>query len=225
MRYLLIFILYFVFGCTSSIKDNSKVQVKDSIPETTVDTILDAIDTSSNEPKEVSWKDIEVMDSKDIKYQGKLPLVFSVSDFVQCFGEKDSTQSVFIDPPCNDGYFWYKFDGSQTREEVEKINQYWFKDGSKYQRYADSVVIENFKFSPKNFITYRGKRFDSNTTLQDLQKIFPNAVKSMGTIPVYEEGDLVLIILKEEPNGVSDGHLRLFLKNGKLYMMHHWVPC
>ncbi|WP_155845735.1 hypothetical protein [Chryseobacterium gregarium] len=63
------------------------------------------------------------------------------------------------------------------------------------------------------------------TTITDLQKIFPNAVRDIGNMDVYGEGKLQVIQLREDQNNISDGHINTFLKNGKLYFMHWWFHC
>lgn len=66
---------------------------------------------------------------------------------------------------------------------------------------------------------------NSSTTLTELKKIFPNAVKNIVTMDVYGEGKLQTIQLREDEKGISDGHVNIFIRNGKLYFMHWWFPC
>ena len=52
-----------------------------------------------------------------------------------------------------------------------------------------------------------------------------DATKWIGTMDVYGEGKLSVIELREDENNISDGHVKMFVKNGKLYMFHWWFPC
>lgn len=39
------------------------------------------------------------------------------------------------------------------------------------------------------------------------------------------EGKLQVIQLRQDENNISDGHLNVFIKSEKLYLMHWWFPC
>ncbi|WP_293924315.1 hypothetical protein [Sphingobacterium sp. UBA6320] len=56
-----------------------------------------------------------------------------------------------------------------------------------------------------------------------MQRLFPTAVK--GRLGMDKEGKLWVIQLKEDVNGSSDGHIKIFFKNGRVYFMHWWFPC
>lgn len=86
-------------------------------------------------------------------------------------------------------------------------------------------LMLEFRFYKNSFLNYKGIILNSETTTEDLRKLFPNAVNEMGTLNVYGEGKLQVIELREDSNNISDGHIKVFIKNGKLYFMHWWFPC
>ena len=222
MRYFLSIVAVLLYACQS----RSTQQINDKLVDSSVVVAIDTVLVNpTRKNKEVEWEDIEVMDYRDIKYQGSLPRYFSVADFERVFGKIDSLVPVSSDAPCDDGLFWYKHDGSLSMEELNEISQYWFKNGSRYERYADSVAVDNFKLRGGNFIVFKDIRLDSLSTIKDFGRLFPNATKGLSDMDVYQEGRLQMLILKEEPLGISDGHLRLFFKDGRFYMIHHWFPC
>lgn len=161
----------------------------------------------------------EVMSEKDIFFNGKLPRYFTVKEFEKTFGKADSTKLLAEEEPCT-----YIFD-TESQTDNMNDNKYFYKDGSRFENFKEKVAVDEFRFSKNNFILFKGKKLSALTTVIELQKIFPNAVKNMGTMDVYGEGNLQVIQLREDENNVSDGHLNIFLKNGKLYFMHWWFPC
>jgi hypothetical protein len=104
-------------------------------------------------------------------------------------------------------------------------DKYLYKDGSRFENNKDQVAIDEFRFNNNNFLKYDTTILNSSTTTDDLKLLFPNAVRKMETLDVLGEGKLQVIQLREDDNTISDGHINLFLKNGKLYYMHWWFPC
>lgn len=161
----------------------------------------------------------EVMSEKDILFNGKLPRYFTVKEFEKTFGKADSTKLLAEEEPCT-----YIFD-TETPTGNMNDNKYFYKDGSRFENFKEKVAVDEFRFLKNNFILFKGKKLSALTTVIELQKIFPNAVRDIRTMDVYGEGNLQVIQLREHENNVSDGHLNIFLKNGKLYFMHWWFPC
>lgn len=159
------------------------------------------------------------MSEKDILFNGKLSRYFTVKEFEKTFGKPDSTKLLAEEEPCT-----FIFD-TETQTDNMNDNKYFYKDGSRFENFKEKVAVDEFRFFKNNFILFKGKKLSALTTVIELQKIFPNAVKNIGTMDVYGEGNLQVIQLREDDNNVSDGHLNIFLKNGKLYFMHWWFPC
>ena len=158
------------------------------------------------------------MQESDILFNGKLTRYFSLDDFGKVFGKADSIKLMSEEAPCN--YIFENEDGSKDMED-----KYLYKNGSRFENTKNKVAVDEFRFTKNNFILFKGIKLNSSTTIKDLKKLFPNAIKDIGTMDVYGEGKLQEIELREDENNVSDGHLKIFIKNDKLYFMHWWFPC
>ena len=151
-------------------------------------------------------------------FNGKSKRYFSLQEFETNFGKIDSTKLMSEEQPCS--YIFENKDGSKDMED-----KYLYKDGSRFENNKDQVAIDEFRFNNNNFLKYDTTILNSSTTTDDLKLLFPNAVRKMETLAVLGEGKLQVIQLREDNNTISDGHINLFLKNGKLYYMHWWFPC
>ncbi|WP_349787757.1 hypothetical protein [Pedobacter sp. ASV1-7] len=154
----------------------------------------------------------DVMQEADIRFNGKLKRFFTMAEFEKIFGKPDSIQLLKDETPCVTIF------GTEAPDD-----KYLYKDGSCFETSKDSVAVAEFRFQSGNFITYKGIRIDANTTMNDIKQLFPTAVS--GRLGMDKEGKLWVIKLKEDYEGVSDGHIKLFFKNGKVAFMHWWLPC
>lgn len=216
---------FFISICFMSISCNDhpkkKISEADIKADTTTQLTATAPASTAIMPaQQDSEKDTlnEVMDARYIRLNGKLERYFSRKEFSSVLGEPDSAKLLSEEEPCTNNFV--EADGS-----VDPQAKYLFKNGSKYENVKNKVAIEEISFAHGDFITYRGVTLNGQTTLTDLQKLFPNAVKNVGMMDVYGEGQLQVIQLREDKNNVSDGHINIFLKNGRLYIMHWWFPC
>lgn len=160
----------------------------------------------------------EVFNADQALFNGHVKRFFSSSAFDSYFGDADSIRLLIDEQPCS--YIFENEDGSKDVQD-----EYLYKDGSRFERSGDKVAVDEFRFSETNFLMYASIRLDARTTRDDLNKIFPNAVEQMGDIDVQGEGKLQLIQLREDAENISDGHVRIFLKQAKLYSIHWWFPC
>ena len=154
----------------------------------------------------------DVMQEKDIRFNGKLKRFFTVKEFEQVFGRPDSIRLLMDEEPCVTIF------GTEAPED-----KYLYKNGSRFENNKDSIAVDEFWFQQGNFITYKGIRIDAETTMEDIQKLFPTAVKGM--LGLDKEGKLWVVKLREDDTGLSDGHIKLFFKNNRVYFMHWWLPC
>jgi hypothetical protein len=160
----------------------------------------------------------EVMQESDILFNGKLKRYFTLDEFERVFGKADSIKLMSEEAPCS--YIFENEDGSKDMDD-----KYLYKNGSQFENTKNKVAVDEFRFTENNFILFKGKKLNSSTDIKELKKTFPNAIKNIGTMDVFGEGNLQVIELREDENNISDGHINLFLKNGKLYYMHWWFPC
>lgn len=154
----------------------------------------------------------DVMREADIRFNGKLKRFFKMAEFEKVFGKPDSTQLLKDEAPCVTIF------GTEAPDD-----KYLYKDGSCFEVSKNSVAVAEFRFLNGNFITYKGKRIDANTTMDDIKQLFPTAVS--GRLGMDKEGKLWVIQLREDNAGISDGHIKLFFKNGKVNFIHWWLPC
>lgn len=161
---------------------------------------------------------IEVMEEDAILFNGKLNRYFTLDEFEKEWGKADSIKLVSDVEPCVS--IFENEDGS-----IDKENKYLYQAGSRFENTKDKVAVDEFRFTKNNFILYKGITLNASTSLRDLEKLFPNATKNSVTREVDGEGKLEVIQLREDENNISDGHIKLVFKNGKLYSMHWWFPC
>jgi hypothetical protein len=154
----------------------------------------------------------DVMLEDDIRFNGKLKRFFTRSEFEKVFGKPDSTQLLSEEQPCNTIF-----------NTVAKDDRYLYKSGSRFEINGERVAVDEFWFLNGNFITYKGIRIDANTSMKDIEPLFHNAVKDR--LGMDKEGKLWVIQLKEDEKGISDGHIKMFFKDGKVSFMHWWFPC
>jgi len=154
----------------------------------------------------------DVMLVKDIKFNGKLDRFFTRSEFEKVFGRPDSIQLLKDEAPCITIF--------DTEAPDDK---YLYKSGSRFETSGDSVAVEDFWFLNGNFISYIGIRIDANTTIEDMQQLFPTAVNERQGMD--KAGKLWVIRLREDNEGILDGHIRMYFKSGKAQSIHWWSPC
>ena len=188
-------------------KENTTFTIVDSVEEK-----VDSISRDDNDSKELPN---EVMKESDILINGKLGRYFSYSDFKKYFGLADSTKKLIDGDPCT-----YIF---QSEKSPTKDNEFLYKDGSTFERYKQEIGVVEFRFSNSNFMTYHGLRIDSTTTLDEMQKLFPIAVKNILPSPYSNQPDVQWIKLQEE--FPSDGFIEFYFKNKRAYSINWWFPC
>ncbi len=202
-----------MFSCNDK---NTKSVKKNEILVDTLKTISgNKIKTDNTK---ISDLQNEVMLETDIFFNGKLNRYFTLNEFQKVFGKADSIKLMSEETPCS--YIFENEDGSKDVDD-----KYFYKDDSRFENTKQKVAVDEFRFTIDNFILFKGKKLNSKTTIIELQKLFPNATKNIGILGVSEDGGLQVIELREDENDISDGHIKIFLKNGKLYFMHWWFPC
>lgn len=158
------------------------------------------------------YEKTDVMLAEDIRFNGKLERFFTIGEFEKVFGKPDSIKLLSEETPCVTIF--------DTEAPDDK---YLYKDGSRFETSKDQVAVDEFWFRNGNFITYKGIRIDVNTTMNDVKQLFPTAVGER--LGMDKEGKLWVIQLREDQKGISDGHIKLFFKDGKVNFIHWWFPC
>lgn len=219
-KYFLLLIILQCFGlqsCKKEKKSETENLTKTKILKTNINKKeLNSVKQCNRDSSKKESQEIEVFDVNEMLFNGKSKRFFTLKEFEKHFGKADSTRLMSEDSPCS-----YIFEN----EDGKLDDKYLYKNGSRFENSKDSVAIDEFRFYKGNFLKYKNHILNASTTLEDLRKIFPNAVKEMGELDVYGEGKLQVIQLREDANNISDGHINIFIKNGKLYFMHWWFPC
>lgn len=110
-------------------------------------------------------------------------------------------------------------------EEGTLEDKYLYKNGSCFENSKEQVGVNEFGFLNGNFILYKDQRIDAKTTLDDIKKIFPNSVRNIDKLERPGEGELPVIRLREDKEGISDGHINIYFKNNKIHSIWWWFPC
>jgi len=180
---------------------------------------VDSISEPEYENPEIIIPQNEVMLVEDILFNGKVGRYFSLDDFKKVFGKADSIRLMIEDEPCS--YIFENSDGSK-----DKNDKYYYKDESRFENSNQNMAVDQFHFTKNNFILYKGKRIDKSTTIDDLESLFPNAIQNIATLEGgWGEENLQVIQLREDEEGISDGHINIFFKDQKVFFIWWWFPC
>ncbi len=203
----LLVLLIVLTACQNSKSDETNSKKADTISK-----------KETKDSVEYDFQKAEVMLEKDILFNGKLTRFFDIKEFENVFGKPDSLVLMSKEEPCS--YVFENSDGSKDEND-----KYIYKKGSRFENSKNQVAVDEFRFIDGNFIIYKGIKLSADTTIDDLKKLFPYAIENMNKIDVYNEGELDYINLREDAENISDGHINIFFKNGKLYFIHWWFPC
>lgn len=217
-------ILFFLIliSCNDK-KTNSVEKIKPSVEKKVNLETNDVSDPSKVELDSTKVTDgqSEVMSEDEVLFNGKLKRYFTIKEFEKVFGKSDSIKQLAKEEPCT-----FIFD-TELKNDGSNMDDflYYYKGGSRFENYKEKMAVDEFRFTNTNFILFKGVKLNSSTTINDLKNLFPNAMKEMGTMDVYKEGKLQVIQLREDENNVSDGHINIFIKKGKLFSLNWWFPC
>jgi len=67
---------------------------------------------------------------------------------------------------------------------IDPQTKYLYKNGSHFECSRGKLAIDEIKFANGDFIIYPNHKFDRNTTIVDLQALFPNAAKQIESVDV-----------------------------------------
>lgn len=214
MKYFSIVFMIILFqACNTKKEEKQGMASKTELTEnkTRTDSAVQNITQTS---EEVNDGQDDVMLAEDIRFNGKLKRIFELKDFEKVFGKADSTRLMADEQSCS-----YIF------EEGSAEDKYLYKNGSCFESSKQKVGVNEFRFFNGNFILYKGIRIDAKTTLEDIKKIFPNSVRSINHLERFGEGELPVITLREDKEGVSDGHINMYFKDNRIYSISWWFPC
>lgn len=211
--YSIVFFVLLLQAC-----DKKKEETPKTSPKTELKKGKDNADSTVHQSHQISNEvkagQDDVMLAEDIRFNGKTERIFNLKDFEKVFGKPDSIKMMADEQPCS-----YIF------EEGTVNDKYLYKNGSCFENSEEKVGVNEFRFFNGNYILYKGIRIDSKTTLEDIKKIFPNSVQNIDHLERFGTGELPVIRLREDKEGISDGHINMYFKNDKVYSISWWFPC
>jgi hypothetical protein len=154
----------------------------------------------------------EYIDFNEIKIQGELELISKASSLRKLLGEPDSVINSSLIDPC---VFYYN-----------KNFRYAYYQKSVVELYDDTAVLTSINFQNKASIELITPMIalNSNTTLLEVEKLFPIAVENKSEREVKGIGRTICIQLDTSKVRRDDRWL-LFFINGKLIRIDYWMPC
>ncbi|MVN21199.1 hypothetical protein [Mucilaginibacter arboris] len=154
----------------------------------------------------------EYIDFNSVRINGKLPLITKTTLLYKLLGKPDSIVVPNMDNICTSFY-----DKPFKQAYIKKSN---------IEIYGDTAVVTSINFESRFSLDLKTKtiRLNHNTTLLELQRLFPNAVKSQTELDVDKLGKAVSVSLALSER-FSDGSWLLFFKNGKLVRIDYFMPC
>ncbi|WP_022823120.1 hypothetical protein [Hymenobacter norwichensis] len=154
----------------------------------------------------------EYLDWSTAKLNGRLPMLSTTKVVFQELGQPDSLITPDMNEVCMP-YFDQQFKFAYIKStEVEVC--------------GDTAVVDiiNFQQQPQLTLQTGNIRLNSKTTLSDLAKDFPNAVRGQYELNVYKLGKVVTVNLASGPIQ-SDYSWLLMFQHGKLVRIEHYTLC
>lgn len=153
----------------------------------------------------------EYIGFKSAKINGKIPFLTKTNLLFNLIGKPDQLSKPDLNEYCGSFY--------------NKVFKLASVKGVDAEIYGDTAVVRsiNFKKSPDFSLATRLINLNHNTTLADLKKVFPNAVKSSVLLNDVDMGKTVAVHIAIEKE-LEDSWLLLF-QNGKLVRIDYYRPC
>jgi hypothetical protein len=217
MKILYLSIFCFVFFACNSDYKNSKFDDIDSA-EVKSDTSSNSVSINQLNQNQSLRDSIlsnkEFMDFDKVKINGKLNLITDTSSLYALIGKPTDIETPNYDDVCV-SYF------SRPNFRYVKYGK------SSFELYGDTIVYRffNFKDNPNLFLNYYKLTLNSKTTIHEIAKFFPKAVKFKSETNVAEEGKLISVNFKVKNDKNFEDFWIFFFKNGFLYRIDYWMPC
>ena len=203
MKNLHFLLVLFVFvSCRNVSTNHTTIDRKSVIPTKNNTTIVKPALTSN----------AEYIDFDEVRINGKLPIITKAKLLYNVLGKPDSIVTPNMDDVCVSYY--------------DKPFKEAYIKNSAFEIYGDNTVVSTLDFKSNHALEFTTQNFrlDHNTTLRELQKIFPNAVKSKYELNVVKLGKTVTVNLPISKR-TSNYSWLLFFKNEKLVRIDLYTPC
>ncbi|MBS1532457.1 MAG: hypothetical protein JSU01_19295 [Bacteroidetes bacterium] len=155
----------------------------------------------------------EYMDWDSVKINGHLPIISHFKNAKELLGKPDS----MITPNYTDVSNSYN---------DEKFKYCYFK-GVTFEKYNDTLVFRNIEFKKSSnwFMSYRGIKFDKETTIADIEKLFPMSLKNNSLSGTDMDKFLIITVRTAKP-GIDNADNWVFTfeeKHDKLIKLEYWI--
>jgi hypothetical protein len=158
----------------------------------------------------------EYMTPDSLLIMGSLQTLTMKESLISTLGEPDSIVTVReIECP---NYF-----NRYCPNEYERL--YW--GNSHFEVCNDKAVVSVIYFSENEDINliYKGEiELSHRTTVDYIRQYFPNTVKKLGDIKVYQESTYQSFTLPVQPERAESGWM-FFFRDDKLKRLDYWFPC
>jgi hypothetical protein len=203
----LLFGLSILSGCESKVVEKQAIAnpKAGSIPVPATDTTEVAVSATSS-------ANTEYLDWNTAMLNGRLPMISTPKAAFQELGQPDSLVTPDMNEVCMP-YFDQQF-------------KFAYIKSTEFEVCGDTAVVDiiNFQQQPRLMLQTGNIRLNSKTTLLELAKFFPNAVKDQYELNVYKLGKVTVVNLAAGPIS-SDYSWLLMFQHGKLVRIDYYTPC
>jgi hypothetical protein len=149
----------------------------------------------------------EFLNYKTSKLNGSIPNALSKTTLIRSLGKP--TKIFAFEGEC----------GLSDEQEKAKTRNWYCYDSTKFFVYDESAKIYEVNFRSGKF-SYTTEKIvlSKNTSIQDLQKVYPVSTKAAIS---ENKGTMVKI----SPCANCDGYCILYFEKGKLVRLEWWEPC
>ncbi|ALJ00071.1 hypothetical protein DC20_15190 [Rufibacter tibetensis] len=172
------------------------------------DTSIQTPGASSNYPPPT-----EYIEWSSIKINNVLPLNTNAEQVKGFLGMADSTTTPDYDNICYNCHF--------CNEKIPPFKYVYFK-GIEFEQLNDSLEFwsADFTLNKSLFLQSGNMRFDHRTTLEEVSRIFPKAVKAKQVEEAY-----IMVSISPSEQLVDGSFILEFNRSGYLTMFYYWFPC
>lgn len=213
MRTKLLFLISQIafLSCQSPNAETEKQE--SSLPEANIDS-LETETSKTFVQASSTGENSEYLDWRSIRINGKFPLTASVKNIEGLLGKADSVVNIDWGRTCSSSY-----------RSNDSRNAYF--GGMEFEQFGDSLDFHLVNFSKDHsvFLQSGDLKLNHATTLEDIKKHFPNAVRDISKGFYFIDGKETDAINLPPSKELSDGQWILMFQNGKLIRIDNWFPC
>lgn len=200
-----------LLGCQTNNAETEKQEVH--APEAS-NAVLQADTTSPVGQAYPRGENEEYLDWGNMRINGKFPLTASVRNIERILGRADSVVSIN----------WMETCSSRYRNENSR-NAYF--GGAEFEQFGDSLDFMHVNFSKDRsvFLQHGELRLNHATTLEEVEKHFPKAVRDISKGYYLIDGKATDSVNLPPSKELSDAQWNLMFQDGKLIRMDLWFPC